>query len=176
MDANGDQIILGLNANENTRASCLPELGADLGLLDVHDQMWGEATFVPTCNKSMVSSHPIDAVWCSLGLDIVACGLFGFGSLDLGVNTDHRLLWLDVQDESLFGIAAPRPAKKEIQNFPLDDPPPHKPYCHLVFSASCVASMTYRDSWPFFHFSRPQMRSGITIWQHWICDCAKRLV
>lgn len=126
--AAGDQILLGLDANENTRRPLLQEWSADLGLIDVHKAMWEDATHVATCNKSTVSNHPIDAVWCSPGLDVAACGLSGFGSLDFGINTDHRLLWVDIADDSLFGFSAPSPAKCQITHFPLHDPRARKRY------------------------------------------------
>lgn len=124
----GDQIILGLDANENTRGACLADWASALGLVNVHATMWPDDTFVPTCNKSTISEHPIDAIWCSPGLDVIACGFSGFGSWDLGLRTDHRVLWVDIADESLFGFVAPSPACKTIRHFPLNDPRARKKY------------------------------------------------
>jgi hypothetical protein len=124
----GDQIILGADLNEDTRADLITTWTSSLGLVNIHQEKWGESTRVATCNKSTRSNNPIDGIWTTPGIHVQACGLTGFGDLDLGTRMDHRVLWADITDESLFGFPAPPPHKRKFHRFPLNDPGARQSY------------------------------------------------
>lgn len=90
----GDQIVIGMDANDFTRSGRMEAWRTSLSLIHVHSQAFPNKAEVPTCNKSTHSTHAIDAIWTTADIAPVACGMTGFGEFDFG-RTDHRLLWLD---------------------------------------------------------------------------------
>jgi hypothetical protein len=94
----GDQIILMLDANEDIRcyAQALQHTGLREVLLTRHGNN-SPATF----NGGSV---PIDGIFASPSVDIIAGGYFEFGCCPL---TDHRGLWIDIHYQVAFGHIMP---------------------------------------------------------------------
>lgn len=93
----------------------------ELTLVNLHARASPTQPEVPICNKSTRHTHAIDAVWVSPGISPVCCRMTGFGEYDIG-QTDHRLLWLDVDSKSIFGYETPNPEKQPANFFPINDP------------------------------------------------------
>ena len=87
------------------------------GLIDAHYYRHPNQATVATCTKNQ-SSVPIDGMWTSPSIDILAAGYSGFGEYSIG-NADHRLLWIDVSTTSCFGIDPPRPSYRQPRRLTL---------------------------------------------------------
>ena len=116
----GDQIILGLDLNEFIHSNEITTWVGNTGLIPTLAKQHPRLPLVDTCDKSH-SQRPIDGIWTSPGIAILQCGMTGFGELVMGPS-DHRLLWMDVDPDSIFGYSTspipPRP--KEL--FSIQDP------------------------------------------------------
>ncbi len=128
--ASGEQIILGMDLNEDSRC---PEVQAwrtrwhlcePLSLLH-------RIPDVATC-RSNLTQTPIDAIWATPGLTVVKGGMTGFGELDLG-SADHRCLWIDIDVQALYGMLPPPPAKRPNNSIPLNDPRVVRKYNNFVY-------------------------------------------
>jgi hypothetical protein len=75
------------------------------GLKDVHECAHPSLNPVATQNTNQ-NNIPVDGLWCSPGLPITAAGMTGFGDLNID-NVDHRMLWVDIPHEFLFGFNPP---------------------------------------------------------------------
>jgi hypothetical protein len=99
----GDQVIIGINANEDVRGRDTARIFAEMdmreGILEAHHDKSPPAT----CDKN-TNREPIDGIFATPGIRIVAGGYSAFNS---GCPSDHRYLWIDIPYEDAFGYAAP---------------------------------------------------------------------
>jgi hypothetical protein len=116
----GNLIILGADLNDDTWTSPEAQRIEQWGLKNALKQQHPTLPPVATCNKNR-SNKPIDGIWCSHSLDILAAGMLGFGSPNFGY-TDHRMLWIDIDIESVFGYRPPPAAPIQQVGIPLRDP------------------------------------------------------
>ena len=116
----GDQVILGGDFNDDTRSDDITQRRENMGLVDPFLQRFPTLPTVSTC-RSNSNQQQIDSIWISPGLDIQAGGFSGFNEYNMG-SADHRILWLDLADESVFGFHAPQPNKRPTEGIPLNDP------------------------------------------------------
>ena len=116
----GEQIILCLDLNEDSWNSIAAERIISWGLHNVMTKIHPELQKVATCNKN-ANNKPVDGIWASAGIEISSAGMSGFSELDVG-KTDHRMLWMDVEMDSIFGIRPPKPAARPKNSIPLKDP------------------------------------------------------
>ena len=129
----GDAIILCLDANENVRLGSIDRFTQQWGLVDAHHYRHPHLLPVATCSKNR-SETPIDGIWCSASIDILAAGYSGFGEYPIG-HADHRLLWVDVSACSCFGLNPPTPTYTQPRRLTLQDPRVVKRYNNLLISA-----------------------------------------
>jgi hypothetical protein len=115
-----EQIVLGLDLNEDTWDSTTSDAILGWGLQNSLQELHPTNPKPATCNKNG-SNTPIDAIWTSPGIDCTAGGMLGFGQLDQG-KIDHRLLWLEISEPSIFGYSPSPPAKRSNNSIPLHDP------------------------------------------------------
>jgi hypothetical protein len=131
--AAGDQIILGMDVNEDIHSQNMQEWTSSLGLIDALNHSHPHSPRVATCNKNS-NNTPIDGIWITPGLTISKAGMTGFG--ELYPDSDHRLLWIDVDNESLFGFRTPPPAKRPTESLPIRDPKAMSKYNRYVKAQS----------------------------------------
>ena len=117
--AAGDQIILGLDANEDINGATIRDWIGSWGLVDAVTQTHPTLEPVATCNKNR-TNIPIDGIWISPSLRVKAAGMTGFG--EVFSDTDPRMLWMDINVESLFGFHAPPPARRPPRQSPNTGP------------------------------------------------------
>ena len=129
----GDAIILSLDANDNVRLGAINRFIQKWGLVDAHCHRHPHLPTVATCSKNR-SEIPIDGIWCSASVDILAAGYSGFGEYPIG-HADHRLLWVDVSACSCFGLVPPSPTYTQPRRLTLQDPRVVKRYNKLLISA-----------------------------------------
>jgi hypothetical protein len=98
----GDQLIIGIDANEDIRTSATAEFFQTLGLrdaiLDKHSQ-WSP----PATHNRNNQRQPIDGLFVTPGLQALAAGYSGFGA---GCPSDHRVLWADFTYTDAFGLSS----------------------------------------------------------------------
>jgi hypothetical protein len=101
--AQGDLVIVGIDANEDVRngdtSRTFSELDMREVILNAHPLQQPPAT----CDKNM-KDEPIDGLFATSGLQIVAGGYSSFNS---GCPSDHRYLWIDVPYSDAFGYSSP---------------------------------------------------------------------
>lgn len=115
-----EQIVLGMDANEYIYSDQMQTWATDLGLHTPLTQLHPRLPDVDTCEKGR-NNRPIDGIWTTVGIDITKGGMTGFGEVSIG-SSDHRLLWIDVTHESMFGFTAPIINRRPKSFFPLHDP------------------------------------------------------
>jgi hypothetical protein len=125
----GDQIILGLDANEDIHTGKTLEWTSQWGLIDVMATTHPQRPRTATCNKNY-NNIPIDGIWCSPSLVIHSAGMTGFG--ELHPDSDHRILWADITKESLFGFPVPGPEKRPVDSLPIKNPMAMRKYNNYV--------------------------------------------
>jgi hypothetical protein len=108
-----------MDLNDNTWTSAEALRIENWGLKNALKQHHPNLPTVATCNKNQ-SNKPVDGIWCSHSLEILNAGMTGFGSPNIG--TDHRMLWVDFEIESVFGYLPPPNAAIQQVGIPLNDP------------------------------------------------------
>jgi hypothetical protein len=115
--AAGDIIVLGMDANEDTRSRELrtyfDELGMKNAILERHKHLSPPATH----NRNQCR-EPIDGIWISKCLDVIAAGFLAVGD---GCPSDHVALWIDLRKQDVLGSKAETIAPK-IHKLTTDDP------------------------------------------------------
>jgi hypothetical protein len=90
-----------MDANEDLRngpvSKRLEEVGMMEGVINHHKT----SSFPATCAKNR-SRTPIDSIWISTGIEILQCGFLPFHDYK-GFDSDHRLIWVKIDNASLFG-------------------------------------------------------------------------
>ena len=111
----GDQIVVTMDCNEDTSKDNLQAWAQSHSLvncvLDSHGHRQAPATY----NRG---SKPIDAIFCSGSLNVVACGFLPFGSFP----SDHRAVWADITYESAFGHHIPKCIQPKARRLQCKDP------------------------------------------------------
>jgi exonuclease III len=115
----GEQLIIGIDVNEDIRSPDITKWRDKWNMIDALHDLHGQIN-VATC-RSNDSQIPIDTIWSTAGLHITKGGMTGFGSLDLG-SADHRMLWIDITQDSMFGFRPPPPQRRPQETLPLHDP------------------------------------------------------
>lgn len=109
--ANGEQIILGIDANEDVRTGSFARNMHGLGLSDICTSRHGIDP-PPTYARG---SLPIDAIFVSASLLQSRCGY-------TKIVSDHRVLWVDIPHQSLFGTRLSSLPGRSPQRLVLNDP------------------------------------------------------
>ena len=98
----GDQLIIGIDANEDVRIGATAEFFQTLGMreaiLDKHSQ-----SSPPATHNRNNQRQPIDGLFVTPGLQAVAAGYSAFGD---GCPSDHRVLWADFTYTDAFGLSS----------------------------------------------------------------------
>ena len=113
----GDIIVLGMDANEDTRSRHLcqyfSELNMKNAILDMHKDLSPPATHAR--NKQR---EPIDGIWVSKSIDPIASGFLALGT---ACPSDHMALWVDFRKADLLGEKT-SPIVFKINKLKADDP------------------------------------------------------
>ena len=93
----GDNIIIGMDANENVKGRRLKRFMDKLNLKDAVLSLHGEEC--PSTTESSDSNKPVDIIMCSVTLNPVYAGY----DPDGGCSSDHSWVWADFDPKELFG-------------------------------------------------------------------------
>lgn len=133
--AAGDQIVLGIDLNEDVRKPFIRERFARAGLIELLTSTHDEC--VPTSNTG---SAPIDGIYVSRLLRGCSCGWLPFGSFD------HRPLWIDIPYGLAYGYSAEDSAMPKYRRLRLDDPRTVKKYHQILTKKLAEANLPQRSS------------------------------
>jgi hypothetical protein len=107
----GEQVILGIDVNEDIRFGKFSAKMKTLGLTEICTHKHGTNT--PSTYAR--GSQPIDAIYVSATILDSACGY-------LPVTCDHRVLWIDVPVQTILGRGLPKTPIWQPQRLTLQDP------------------------------------------------------
>lgn len=120
--ADGEQVVLYMDCNEDVRANDIKQWAEACGLREVITKAHGEANAPSTCNKHKMKKNrptkPIDGIFASWAIEPVASGYTEFSGGIQGCTyekasgktrnlTDRRCLWIDLRLTDLFGHSMP---------------------------------------------------------------------
>ena len=111
----GDQIIVGIDANEDVREGKTKEFFDKMNMYESIISSHPDSSILST-NSNSSHSKPIDGIFLSHSLTSIASGYMAFGD---GCQSDHRVLWIELTYEQAFGYISP----------PLKSAPPRRLTC-----------------------------------------------
>jgi hypothetical protein len=109
--ASGDQLIVGIDANEDVRCGQTAEFFQTLGMKEAILSRHSDSSPPATHNQNN-SRQPIDGLFVTPGLHAVGAGYEAFG---VGCPSDHQVLWADFTYASVFGFNSPPIMRLEIR-------------------------------------------------------------
>jgi hypothetical protein len=98
----GDQLIIGIDANEDIRTGATADFFQALGMREAILDKHSPASPPATHNRN-TQRQPIDGLFVTPGLQAVAAG---YSSFDAGCPSDHRVLWADFTYTDAFGLSS----------------------------------------------------------------------
>ena len=135
---NRDNVILGIDMNEDVRTGKLAKRLKELGLIDLilstHPTLSPPATFNRNNTRTLV-----DAIWGNISLEVITAGCGPFdGGYPSALSDGHRFLWIMVSNHSLLGKHLPiTNPKLRIELLKLEDPRSRKVFTRRMTKAYC---------------------------------------
>ncbi len=117
--ADGDNLIIGIDANEDIRTGDTKKAFEEWGLREAIISKFG-AQAVPATYHRNENRIPIDGLWHTPGIEILKCGYLGFG--EGCPNADHRVLWADFATQDVLGCEPPPLTQATIRKLLSDHP------------------------------------------------------
>ena len=124
-----EQLIVMGDLNEDVRHQEV-EVWKELGLVEVVSSRYRDPP--PTFNQTKKLSRPIDGIWVSAGLEIRKSGYLAF---EEGCPSDHRMIWVDLNFEELFGCPWNNLSTRTPQKLKVGHPRLVEKYNNEVFKA-----------------------------------------
>ena len=123
----GDNIVLGIDMNDNAR---FLDLSRELCRAGLHNAILSQHSghSPPSTQRENKNRTPIDAIWVSPNVSVSRSGYAGFDA-KIAAESDGRLLWIKVENVSIFGKDIP--AKKggtKVNRLRVDNPRCRKSY------------------------------------------------
>ena len=146
----GDSIVLGIDVNGDVRpsfddrrsvefVSALVTMGLRDAVLSLHPSLPPPAT--QNRNQNRV---PIDAIWVSRNVVVNRAGFSPFGG-DLACVSDHRMLWVELDNSSILGKFLPCPRKQILASkVKSDDPRSRRLYYRRIRERYAQSSIGLR--------------------------------
>ena len=101
----GDNVVIGVDNNADVRSSTLANELHALGLVDAILTQHAPASPPATHNHNH-NRTPIDSIWVTLGLTVLWSGYAPFDA-PCAMLSNHRLLWVELNNSSLMGKHLP---------------------------------------------------------------------
>ena len=112
-----EEIILGLDCNDDVRNCKLVKLLQDINVVETITSIHGRSG--PATQQTNTTRKPIDGIWTTDDRYPTRAGYLTFGE---GVTSDHRLVWTDIPIFSFYGISTPKTKKRPARRLRSDDP------------------------------------------------------
>ena len=97
----GYNVVVGIGANDNVRRGKISKAPEDISISEAIVKFHKDRSPSATC-PSNKKCKVIDSIWTSPGIHILCCRFFPFYDL-LGFLSDHKLIWADICNQSLYG-------------------------------------------------------------------------
>ena len=101
----GNSVILGMDHNEDVRTGLLAEKLKELKIIDSILTLHSVSS-PPATLKINTTITPIDALWVSPNIGVLRGGYCAFDGL-FGMRSDHRRLWIEVDNSTVLGKHLP---------------------------------------------------------------------
>ena len=127
----GDSIVLGVDGNYDVRTSALSQKLTELGLRDAILTLHAPASPPATYNRN-TNRVPIDAIWVSPSVEVNRAGYCPFDGGGPSMSSDHRMLWVELDNCSILGKHLPPSRKIIASRLKSNDPRSRKKYTRQV--------------------------------------------
>lgn len=117
--ADGEHIILMMDCNEDIREDRLQQFLSDT---DLHEPILNKYGQDNAPNTHIQGSAPINGIFTSLELNIIAGGYTSFEDGVQGARPDHQCLWIDIEEIDVFGQTLPGRTKYNGRRVKSKDP------------------------------------------------------
>ena len=97
----GHNVISGMDTNDEVRKRKISNTLEDIGMSEAIVKFHKDRSTPDTCVTNR-KRKVIDSIWTSPGIHILRCEFFPFHDI-LGFISDHRLIWADICNQSLYG-------------------------------------------------------------------------
>ena len=119
-----------MDSNDDVQDGSVSASLADIGIKEaVINNHRGESGYT-TCSKN-TQCKPIDSIWTSPGLEVLRCGFLPFHSV-YGFDSDHRMIWVEICNQSMFGHRPERIFRAPVSNIKSNDLSNHEKYIEDV--------------------------------------------
>ena len=102
--ADGEQIVLGIDANQDVRTGPLTKALRSIGCREAIIAKHISTQPAPATQDRNMLDTSIDSIYTTLPLDTFKCGYLAFGD---GLPGDHRLCWMDLPFQQALGHTPP---------------------------------------------------------------------
>jgi hypothetical protein len=120
----GDKLIVMGEFNEDIRANCIKNMFQGLGMREIILERRGNTA----PNTYWDGTVPIDGIFITLDIHAIQGG---YTPTRWGINSDHRLLWIDIDESSIFGNESTTFWRPHARRLKMDDPRIVKRYNHI---------------------------------------------
>ena len=115
-----------MDANDDIRkgkiSTALENIGMTEAIVSFHKDRSPPATCTTNTQRKV-----IDSIWTSPGIHILRCGFLPFHDF-LGFFSDHRLIWADICNQSLYGYRPQRIFRAPTSRVKSNDPASREKY------------------------------------------------
>jgi len=129
----GDNVVLGVDNNDDVRTSYLSTKLKNLGLTDAILSQHAPSSPPATHNRN-TSRTPIDAIWTTPGILVNRSGYLPFDHHN-AMRSDHRLLWIEIDNSSALGKHLPSVVPIKACKINFTDPRSRRLYSKRVKAA-----------------------------------------
>lgn len=116
--AQGDRVVIGIDANEDVCNRPFNHMLAELGLKETILDRYHTSSPPATCKKN-TQRTAIDGLWVSAGITITQGEYCEYNSL---CHSDHRSLWLDINFQEVYGYEPPNLPRIRLTRIHIKDP------------------------------------------------------
>ena len=123
----GDEIILGMDSNEDVRWSDFSDTLQELHMQETICMLHGNSG--PATQQTNENRKPIDGIWTTINRQPTRGGYLPFGD---GISSDHRFTWIDIDRFSLYNASVAKTKSQPKRRFRSDDPVAVQKYTDAV--------------------------------------------
>ena len=126
----GDSVVIGVDNNWDVHTSVLAKGLEDLGLRDAILSLHAPAS-PPATQNSNKNRVPIDAIWVTPSVEVTRAGFCPFDDPST-MTSDHRMLWVELDNSSILGKHLPSSRKVNASKVKSTDPRSRNKYNRRV--------------------------------------------
>ena len=128
-DEAGEKVVCYMDANQDVRQGPVADMFASAGYREQITLRHGKTRPPPATQEDNKQGIPIDGIWTNFGHGELRCGFLAFGE---GVDTDHRIGFIDIPDHVAWGYNPPHLHRRYPPDVTTQDPRIRRKYNRLV--------------------------------------------